>query len=41
LGGGGKAYVLGTKDKFPNWHVYTAKDDGHFFRLVRFLPLKL
>jgi S-adenosylmethionine decarboxylase len=28
LGGGGKAYVLGTKDKFPNWHVYTAKDDG-------------
>lgn len=28
LGGGGKAFVMGSKGVFPNWHIYTAADDG-------------
>lgn len=28
LGDGGKAFVMGSKGKFPNWHVYTAADHG-------------
>ena len=27
LGDGGKAYVMGTQGKFPNWHIYTAAAD--------------
>lgn len=28
LGDGGKAFVMGSKGKFPNWHIYTAADFG-------------
>ncbi|XP_024358075.1 S-adenosylmethionine decarboxylase proenzyme [Physcomitrium patens] len=28
LGDGGKAFVMGSKGKFPNWHIYTAADHG-------------
>ncbi|GAQ79455.1 Ornithine decarboxylase-like protein [Klebsormidium nitens] len=29
LGAGGKAYVLGAPDQFPNWHVYEAASSGN------------
>ncbi|KAG0555653.1 hypothetical protein KC19_12G185600 [Ceratodon purpureus] len=28
LGDGGKAFVMGSKGIFPNWHIYTAADHG-------------
>lgn len=28
LGDGGKAFVMGSKGVFPNWHIYTATDHG-------------
>ncbi|KAG0611036.1 hypothetical protein M758_7G109500 [Ceratodon purpureus] len=29
VGEGGRAYVMGSRGKFPNWHIYTASDGGN------------
>jgi S-adenosylmethionine decarboxylase len=29
VGEGGRAYVMGSRGKFPNWHIYTASDGAN------------